>query len=314
MQKNSTKKQIIFDTDLGSDCDDVMALAYLGYAERNLNAEVIAVTHCLKTKYGVPAINSFYRFFNMNKKPVGYMQGGADLTDQYAEKLALKFATETDYEADGTATEVLRKALVNSNGKVVICAVGQFTNIGALLNSKPDSISELSGVELVKKYAQKIVLMAGKFTSEPDGTRGLEWNVRWDVPATQTVVNSSPVPVAFLPSEMGIRAITGSNLVEKYNEQNPLSYAFKVYPSAKNGRASWDPITAVYAVEGVKDFLTELKGVVTVTDNGETYFTKNENGNHILLHYNYKTFETEYDATEVIAKYVDDCAEKFINA
>ena len=306
-------KNIIFDTDLGSDCDDVMALAYLRYAQKNLGANILAITHCLKTKFGLPAIKSFCRFFNMGNIPVGVMEGGADLTDQYAEKLALKFADESDYIIDGTATTVLRKALVNSSGNVVICAVGQFTNIGALLNSKPDDISELSGIELVKKYCEKIVLMAGNFTNEPDGTRGLEWNVRWDVDATKTVIEKSPVPVSFLPFEMGIRVITGSNLVEKYNEQNPLSYAFKVYPNAKMGRASWDPITAVYAVEGVKDFLIEVKGDVTVSESGQTYFTKNENGNHILLHYNYKTFETEYDACNAISNYIDALAESIIN-
>ena len=41
-------------------------------------------------------------------------------------------------------------------------------------------------------------------------------------------------------------------------------------------------------------------------------FTENENGNHILLHYNYSTFKTEYQACEVIGKYIDDCSQKFM--
>ena len=33
-------KDIIFDTDFGSDCDDVMALAYLIYAEKQLDTRI----------------------------------------------------------------------------------------------------------------------------------------------------------------------------------------------------------------------------------------------------------------------------------
>lgn len=305
--------QIIFDTDLGSDCDDMMALAYLGYAEKYLNVPTIAITHSLKCDYGVPAINSFRKFHGLEKRPVGYMEGGADLTDQYAEALAKKFAVKEDYISDGTAVQVLRKSLVNSNGNVVICAVGQFTNIGALLDSKGDDISSLNGVELVKKYCSKIVVMAGMFYDNPDGTRPKEWNVKWDVPAFKTVIEKSPVTVAFLPSEMGIKVITGKNLETKYGDSNPLAHAFKTYPSSKNGRASWDPITTVYAVEGAKNYFNEIIGTVTVDDEGATYFTEDKNGNHVLLHYNYSTFKTTYKAHEELAKYIDCCAEKFID-
>ena len=34
------KIELLFDTDAGSDCDDMMALAYLAYAEKNLNVDI----------------------------------------------------------------------------------------------------------------------------------------------------------------------------------------------------------------------------------------------------------------------------------
>ena len=54
--------EIIFDTDLASDCDDVMAITYLAFAEKYLNAKVIAVAHSHICSYGIPSIKSFYKF------------------------------------------------------------------------------------------------------------------------------------------------------------------------------------------------------------------------------------------------------------
>ncbi len=308
-------KRIILDTDLGSDCDDVMAIAYLLYAKKFLNVDILAVTHCLKTPYGVPAIRSIFRGFNEEIPPVGKMEGGADLKDWYAEGLANAFASPEDYLDAQTATKVLRKALVSTSEKCVICAVGQFTNISALLKSKPDEISNLDGVSLVKEKCSELVLMACKFIDEEDGTRTGEWNVKWDVPATKTVMELSPVDITLLPSEVGIKVITGYEAMKKYGESNPLTKAFHIYPFAKTGRSSWDPMTAVYAIEGVKEFFVKgEKGDVTFKENGASYFTANPNGKCSVLSFNYANYNSEQECINSVGKYIDDCAEKYISS
>lgn len=307
-----SKKEIIFDTDLGSDCDDVMALTYLMYAEDYLNVEIKAITHSLKTKYGVPAIRSMFKYFGRKCPSVGAMQGGADLVDIYAEKLAKTFASDEDYNEPEAAVKVLRKALVESENKCVICGVGQFTNLGALFLSGADEISNLNGIELLKEKCEKIVLMAGKFVDELNGLRETEWNVKWDVSAAETVLKLSPVPIVMLPFETGVDVITGKNFEEKYGTGNPLTLSFNLHPGAVNGRSSWDPITVLYAVEGAKNFLIETVGDVTLSESGQTYFAENSQGKVTVLTLNYNGFSNIEECYGAISNYIDACAEKVL--
>lgn len=302
---------LIFDTDAGSDCDDMMALTYLIYAERMGYCNIKAITHCLKTPYGVPAIRAFFRFFNEPVPPVGMMVGGVDLPDRYCQGVAETFAAKQDYAEPPKAVELLRKTLTEADGKCVICAVGQFTNIAQLLESKGDDISPLSGIELVKEKCEKMVLMAGKFREDEMGVYSADWNIRCDIPSAKVMFKTSPVPFVILPSETGKFMITGKDACEKYGDKNPLTKSFYLFNS-KNGRHSWDPATAVYVCEGVKDFLCESeKGNIVLKDDGLTYFYPDPNGNCSILTNNTHSL-SEDDAKKQMAKYIDNCAEEVL--
>ncbi len=303
----------IFDTDAGADCDDIMALTYLTYAKRRGMIRLAAITHCLDTPYGVPAIRSFLRFFGEPVPPIGRMVGGAHIADKYVQGMAEKFATGADYDETEPAARVLRRALAESNDGCVICAVGQFTNIAALLESEPDDISPLDGVALVQEKCRELVLMAAKLRSTDP-----EWNVKWDVPAARTAFDRCPVPITVLPSETGIDMITGKELVEKYGDTTPLTQSFILFNSKvccqscdpmKSGRHSWDPATAVYAVEGVKDFLVKSeRGCIEITDEGSTSFTPSPDGNVRVLWPNTAGGISEQEAKDKMAAYIDECA------
>jgi len=301
------KLELIFDTDAGSDCDDMMALAYLLYAKRHLNVDIKAVTHCVSTQYGPAAIRSFFRFFNEELPEIGKTVGGVVLEDKYCESLAKKFATEQDYEKAPDATKVLRKALATAKNKCVICAVGHFTNLAALLESDADEISPLSGVSLVKEKCSQFVIMAGKFVEDENGERTQDWNIRWDVPSTKTFFNLSPVPIVILPSETGRDVITGEKAVIKYGDSTPLTLSFLCWLKKVAGRCSWDPMTAIYAVEGKRDFFKESgKGNVSVTDDGTTYFEADEGGKFTILS---PDFDSNSNIIKKIGDYIDTCAE-----
>jgi len=206
----------------------------------------------------------------------------------------------------------MRRTLTEcEDGSVVICAVGAFTNIAALLRSTPDEISALNGVSLIRQKCSKVVLMAGIFDKNDDRT---EWNVHLDIDATRAVTELCPVPLTFLPSETGMYMMTGGPAVKKYGENTPLSLSFLLYPPTKNDnylRHSWDPATALYAVEGCREFFTETEsGVITVNEEGRTSFTPTENGQHRVLYVKKKEGQTETEAKAVVAAYIDDCAMK----
>ena len=86
-----------------------------------------------------------------------------------------------------------------------------------------------------------------------------------------------------------------------------------MYPYAKNGRSSWDPLTALYSVEGKSMFFDETVGDVTLTEKGQTYFTKNSNGKFTLITLNNTAFGSEENCKIAVAEYINACTQKFID-
>ena len=105
--------------------------------------------------------------------------------------------------------------------------------------------------------------------------------------------------------------ITGGPIMDAYGEGTPLSLAFVKYGNvrAHGGRHSWDPATAVYAIEGEKDFFTvEKRGRVTVDAEGKTYMTEDETRLHSLLAVKTDDSLTEQQAKDRVAAYIDACS------
>ena len=302
------KLDFIFDTDAGSDCDDMMALAYLVYAVRKLNVDIKCVTYSHVCKEGPAAIRAFFRERGEKIPPIGQMTHGKAIDDNYCKAIADKYAVEADRAPVPDAVSVLRKALTESEN-AVICAVGPLTNIGDLLLSKPDDISPLDGVALVKEKCAKVVMMAGEFVPEKGKEIKTEWNVLCDVDACRTVASLCPVPMLWLPWETGFEMKTGKPILDKYGDSNPLALAFTKYPWVDaDGRHSWDPATAVYAVEGAKTFFKENVGTVTVDEKGVTALLPDENGKHTVLTMLKKDGMTELEVKAECAAYIDACA------
>ncbi|MBQ9116049.1 MAG: nucleoside hydrolase, partial [Clostridia bacterium] len=247
--------------------------------------------------------------FGEEAPPVGIMVDGTALKDCYAKGVSEGFAASSDKTEAPSAVSVLRRTLAESNEKCVICAVGPLTNIGALLQSEADEISPLSGTQLVREKCDKMVLMAGGFVPDESGKVTAEWNVKCDIPAAQAVSTLCPVPIAWLPFETGFDMITGKPLMDKYGMDSPISMAFILFRWAKDGRHSWDPATALYAVEGVGEWFSEVRGRVTVTDEGITVLSPDSEGMHCVINMNTEGRTVE-QAKKVTAEYLDGCVMK----
>ncbi len=310
------KLDFIFDTDVGNDCDDIMALAYLVYARRHLGVELKAITHSAKCANGIAAIRAFFKHLGEAVPPLGRMGGDRIVRDNYSKAVAERFAEEADFADVPDAVSVLRRALAESEN-AVICAVGPFTNIAALLESEGDEISPLDGVSLVREKCAKMVLMAGDFVMLEDGTSKPEFNAKVDAPATATVARLCPVPLVFSPFELGLHMLTGKPAMDKYGEDTPLSLAFIRYHDtfAKGGRHSWDPATAVYAVEGCGAYFDDSRcGTVTVDESGATYMRDDPCGMHRILTVKQQAGQTEAEMKATVAAYIDSCAMKAYQA
>jgi len=301
-------RNIIFDTDAGSDCDDMMALGYLIQAQKEGKIKIKAVTYSHVSPHGAAAIRATFRFCGEEAPPVGVMVDGNPFGDHYVRGIDERFAAECDRLSADCAVSVLRRALAESDGETVICAVGPLTNIGALLKSEADDNNPLSGVQLVKEKCSRIVLMAGQFAPDEKGEVKPEWNVKCDIPAARTVADLTPVPLAWLPFEAGWDMITGRPMMAKYGDASPIALSFKLFPWATDGRHSWDPATALYAVEGCGDFFTEHHGRVSVDENGVTSIVDGLDKDCVVCVNMGKC--CEIDAKAKVAAYLDECVMK----
>jgi len=118
------------------------------------------------------------------------------------------------------------------------------------LNSTADVFSPLTGPELVAAKVSELVIMGGDFPS------GYEWNFWGDNPShTAHVVNTwkDLTPIVYSGSDLGKHVLSGSKLVAGAPENDPVASGYLYYTYNKSARPSWDPLTVMYAMDGLGD-------------------------------------------------------------
>ena len=289
-------KKIIFDTDIGGDCDDTGALAILQQAQKSNLAKLLAVTVSTSSPYACGCADAINRYYD-NVVPIGQTDGvppGDDVDffpKSYGAHITNKF--ENSYKSDGekpeNAVKLLRRILANNQGdKITLVVVGNNINIAGLLESGADEISPLMGVELVKEQVKELSLMGCYFPTEKvpeiwfgDYKMEAECNIKVDIKSAQTVFSKCPVPIVVSHYLIGLYIRTGGILI-KTQPKNPVAESYRVH--SNGNRYSWDPISAYYAVYGLGNILTaEKRGKVSIDDNGISTFEEDPNGLHVIL-------------------------------
>lgn len=293
-------KKIIFDTDLGGDCDDVMALDLLISADKAGECALTGVTYSADCRRSPACIYAILKYYGMERLPVGRAPIPDSVgkgIDDYASLVADTFPSEDapTYESAWDAVKLLRKLLAE-NGRSTVVVTGYLTNIAALLKSGPDEYSPLDGAELVRSCVEEFAVMGGDFAHQDavnpfpagiDANGDLrpvpEWNIREDIPAAQYVFDNSPVPVIVSPFGLGFNMMTGAPMTAKGKGKAPDSLAY-IKHGCESGQHSWDPATALYGIYGAKPwFYRSAPGRVTVDGRGVTDFDTRAGGNARVL-------------------------------
>ena len=280
MNKTKETKQIIFDTDIGMDCDDAAALGILLNAHKRGECEILAITASTGRDGATATVNAICDYYGVNGIPVGRMKRmlQCDGVNNYARAVMEKYGTE-DVETD--AVPLLRKTLAEAAGKVSVIAVGPLSNLEELLKSKADEFSPLCGADLVKQKVDKLYVMIGSFSQNFGGKRFREWNLLQDVPAARYVIENWGTKKVYLPFEIGAAVFT-----EMGQNENPVWYSMKNFAIANgvdisNGyrRESWDPVTCMIALnENNPLFIYSPEGTVTVDGDCVTLFEEKTGG------------------------------------
>ena len=278
---------LILDTDLGPDYDDVGAMALMHALADSGQVNILAVMSSNKDELVIPCIEVLNIYFNRPDIPVGApkSEGGVTLTTghkiKWTDHLPAKYKHRTNKTSDAPdAVKVYRQILSKQpDNSVVICTVGFFTNLKDLLLSEGDEYSPLSGKELVAKKVKHLVSMAAQFP------KGREFNVHCDAPASIKVVNDWPTEIIFSGFEIGREILTGKKLVTLPLTNSPVkdTYELCFAQTDPNGRMSWDQTAVLVAIKGYAPYYDMERGIIHVAEDGSNTWTKDDKGNHIKI-------------------------------
>jgi Inosine-uridine preferring nucleoside hydrolase len=284
---------IIFDTDVGNDIDDALALGVIHALESRGECRLAAVTISKDNPLCAPFIDLINTFYGRGDIPIGVVRNGKTPEDgkylrppvEARDDGKLRFPHDLASGTDAPeAVDVLRKSLAaEADGSVVLVVVGFSTNIARLLDSGPDAHSPLSGRDLVARKCRMLSIMAGNYGSKPTP----EYNVHIDAPAARRVYAEWPTEIVASGFEVGLAIKYPAVSIErnfKYVAHHPLPEAYVLYQPMPYDRETWDLTSVLYAVRPDRDYfgLSE-PGAITVDEKNMTHFTPAATGRHRYL-------------------------------
>ena len=278
-----SRRYVIFDTDIGPDCDDAGAFAVMAKLAKKYDVKILGAANCTSNKYGTDALAVLSKHFGLDI-PLGEHTGYEILPDgdKYNKPLAKKYDIKAKNAV--SAADFYKKALSKAeDDSVTVISVGPLTNIAEILEKEP---------KLFNSKVNSIVAMAGKFPT------GKEFNIECDIKAASYVFENFKNVIVCSGFEIGHGIMTG--FFETPEKDNPVFDCYKEYLGKKEPflRDSWDLTAVQYAFEGDGNFYSLSKPVkITVADDGTTSAVKDKYSNRYYI--------IQKSADGVIAEYLN---------
>ena len=258
-------RPVIFDTDMGNDIDDALALAMLHVLTDRGECQLIGVTLTNGNPAAVPYIRMINRFYGRDLPVGASLKSLPDGAQDGYMSAALRTMHEDTTGTAEPAPAVLKRLLTGASEKVIIVQTGFSTNLAALLDS-PD------GAALAREKVALVVAMAGNFA---DGAP--EYNVKTDVPSAKAVFERWPTPILFSGFEIGRDLLYPAASIEHdftWASPHPIAESYRDYQKMPYDRPTWDLTAALQAVRPEHAyFALSEPGAVQVDSKGATRFT-----------------------------------------
>ncbi len=275
---------LIFDTDIGNDCDDAMALAVI-HALQNRNAcRLLAVTLTNPDPLAGRLIDAINTFYGRPDIPIG-VNPASPVVHKESKflKAALNHPHDFDPAMAPAAVALLRRTLAAAEDQsLVLVQVGFFTNLATLLDSPPDAASPLAGRELVKRKVKWLSLMAGAFAPVRGQNYFLEFNVKFDIPAAVKVAREWPTPAVWSGAEIGEAVLFPAKVVDRdfaYVARHPVQESYQLFRPTPHERPCYDLTSVLHAVWPDRDyFALSVPGKIEVLPDSFTKFVPAKDG------------------------------------
>jgi len=277
---------VIFDTDMGNDVDDAVALAMLHALESRGECRLLGVTVTKDNPWAAVYVDLVNTFYGRGQIPVGMVKGGvtpensrmiqapaerrrADGALVYPRRLA------SGAEAVDAVTLLRRLLAAEKDGSVVIAQVGFSTNLARLLDTPAD-------VELVKRKVKLLSVMAGNFV-QPKA----EFNVQKDTASARRLFDQWPGEIVVSGFEIGEAMKFPAARIEKdfaWAADHPVVDAYRAYMKMPYDRQTWDLTAVLYGVRPAGAYFDlSAPGRITADDAGRTSFRADSAGKHRYL-------------------------------
>ena len=288
-----TPAGIIFDTDMGNDVDDALALAMLHAFQNRHEVNLLAVTITKDNKWAAPYVDVVNDFYGRPEIPIGTVRNGK--TPESNPMIQIPSGRRRPDGSfvyphrilDGAqapeAVSLLRQTLAKqADGSVVIVQVGFSTNLARLLETKPDAASPDEGPTLIRKKVRLLSIMAGNFANGQP-----EFNLAQDVTSAVRLFHDWPTPIVVSGFEIGIALPFPAERIEHdfaYVQDHPVAEAYRSYMKMPYDRPTWDLTAVLYAVRpNGRYFSLSQPGTITILPDGSSRFEPSPAGNHRYL-------------------------------
>ena len=277
---------VIFDTDMGNDVDDALALAMLHALESRGECRLIGVTITKDNPWAAPYVDLVNTFYGRAHIPVGMVKGGvtpensrmiqvpaerrrADGSLVYPRRLA------SGAEALDAVALIRRLLSAEKDGSVVIVQVGFSTNLARLLDEPAD-------LDLVRRKVKLLSVMAGNFVQPKP-----EFNVEKDTASARKLYERWPGEIVVSGFEIGQALLFPAAAIEKdfaWVPDHPVAEAYRNYQKMPYDRPTWDLTAALYGVRPDAGYFgLSPRGRITSDDKGLTHFQADPAGRHRYL-------------------------------
>ena len=289
------RMNVIFETDMGNDVDDALAIDMLYKYNKQKRINLMAVMLNKEGEFPPKYIDLLNTWYGQKRIPIGVspradksLVAGTNYTQVVCEKLdekgkPLYKRSIKDYSKLLSAVKLYRKLLAKAeDASVTIVSVGFSTNLALLLDTKADEYSPLTGKELVAQKVKRLVTMAGHI----ENPKYAEYNVVNDVAACQRVFNEWPTPIYMSPFELGLQVRYPAQSIENdftWTKHHPIVDSYKVYLKKIEDRPTWDLTAVLYAIDPQQFFNISPAGKIVVTDEGYTHYKQDAAGKHFYL-------------------------------
>ncbi len=295
--KDSPQK-VILDADIDSDVDDAGALAMLLNLHKTGNIELIGIVVTSDDPYAPVCVAAICKYYGLPEIPIGFLKNQTELKNhsKYTKFIADEFPAELKTWQDAEESLTLyRKLLAGSpDESAVILTIGHLTSLQRLFQSQSDSVSKLSGKDLIQKKVKQWICMGGQYPS------GKEANFyRPDPASTVYCVTNWKKDVVFCGWEAGNPIITGgSRLKENLSPGHPVYRAYELYNNF-SGRQSWDQLAVLQLIDSANQYFSFVNGRCIVAPDGSNTWEKTKKGKH-----RYVVLNPEIDVAE-ISNFID---------